>query len=121
MMQQYVNFRRRWRGKCRIHFIFFLNSLKLSVPIGLLLTIFVQIVFYGNFIQCLCCIIPTVGFGLGLFYKEMSSKNEYFFFYNLGIGKIELWVSAFLLTSIFCLLLNKMLQLCLHAWRLIVY
>lgn len=80
-----------------------------------------QLLVGGNFIPSLCRIIPTAGLGFSLFYKEISHRNEYFFFYNLGIGKIDLWLSSSLLTVLFCILLNKILQLCLHVWKLIVF
>jgi hypothetical protein len=36
----------------------------------------------------------TIGFAVSLLVKEVSSTNEYLFYYNNNISKIELWVYA---------------------------
>jgi hypothetical protein len=45
--------------------------------------------------------ILTGGFLLSGSYYEMRRKNEYYFYYNLGISKIKLILSAYLLNFIF--------------------
>lgn len=122
-MKQPPPFLRQWRKRIRFHLIFFFNTLRLSVPIGLLLAVLSQISQMSSFDslgESCCFTIPTAGLGIDLLYKEISRKNDYFFFYNLSIGKIDLWASSFLLTLFCCLSLNKIIQLCVHVWKLIV-
>lgn len=119
-MKQYLSFLLQWKRKLRFHLLFFFNTLWLSIPIGLAIAAISQIAKYGSFAESWYLAIPTGGLGIDLLYKEISRKNDYFFFYNLGIGKIDLWVSSFLLTLCSCLLLNKIIQLCVHVWKLIV-
>ena len=45
--------------------------------------------------------ILTGGFLLSASYFEMTRKNEYYFYYNLGISKIKLILTAYLLNFIF--------------------
>ncbi|SFJ29390.1 hypothetical protein SAMN04487893_10578 [Myroides guanonis] len=47
----------------------------------------------------------TAGFLMALFYIELVKKNEYFFYYNLGISKRGLIVSNFLFNLVFAVLL----------------
>ncbi len=42
-----------------------------------------------------------LGYFLGLLYKEMSLKGEYYFYYNRGIGRWELWIVSLLLSCSF--------------------
>jgi hypothetical protein len=44
--------------------------------------------------------IMTGGFLLSAFYFEISRRNEYYFYYNLGLSKIKLLISAYLLNLI---------------------
>jgi hypothetical protein len=45
--------------------------------------------------------IMTGGFFLSAFYFEISRKNEYYFYYNMGISKIRLLLNAYLLNFLF--------------------
>lgn len=47
--------------------------------------------------------IMTGGFILSAFYFELSRKNEYYFYYNLGISKIKLLLFAYTLHAVFVL------------------
>jgi hypothetical protein len=38
----------------------------------------------------------SVGFLLGIIFYEISRKNEYYFYYNLGISKLRLILTSFL-------------------------
>jgi len=54
--------------------------------------------------------IMTGGFILSAFYFEISRKNEYYFYYNLGLGKIKLLLITYALHMIFILPLIFILQ-----------
>jgi hypothetical protein len=45
--------------------------------------------------------IMTGGFLLSAFYFEISRKNEYYFYYNMGLSKIKLLLTAYLLNFLF--------------------
>jgi hypothetical protein len=45
--------------------------------------------------------LMTGGFLLSAFYFEISRKNEYYFYYNLGYSKIKLLLAAYLLNFLF--------------------
>jgi hypothetical protein len=47
--------------------------------------------------------IMTGGFFLSAYYFEITRKNEYYFYYNLGISKIKLLLLAFSLHILFIL------------------
>ena len=49
---------------------------------------------------------------LSLFYKELSRKNEYYFYYNRGITKLKLWSLTLLLNFFFGLTVYHILELC---------
>jgi hypothetical protein len=46
--------------------------------------------------------VLTFGFGLSLLFKEVNTKNEYVFYFNNKIPKIQLWVYSWCFT--FCFL-----------------
>ena len=54
--------------------------------------------------------LMTGGFFLSAFYFEISRKNEYYFYYNLGLGKVKLISLTYLLHLIFILPLLYLLQ-----------
>jgi hypothetical protein len=45
--------------------------------------------------------ILTGGFVFSISFYEMRRKNEYYFYYNLGISKLRLILGAYLLSFIF--------------------
>ena len=62
-------------------------------------------------------LIPTVGLGFDYIYKELTRKEEYFFYYNQGIGKYQLWIVTFIVMFICCNLLNQIIELCTQALK----
>jgi len=61
----------------------------------------------------ICCFIIwilTGGFLLSAGYFEISRKNEYYFYYNLGLSKIKLILLAYLLNLVTVLPLVYILQ-----------
>lgn len=54
--------------------------------------------------------IMTGGFLLSAYYFEVTRKNEYYFYYNLGLTKIKLILFAYILHIIFILPLLYILQ-----------
>jgi hypothetical protein len=54
--------------------------------------------------------IMTGGFFLSAYYFEITRKNEYYFYYNLGISKVKLLLFTYSLHVIFILPLLFILQ-----------
>jgi len=52
----------------------------------------------------------TGGFFLSAYYFEITRKNEYYFYYNLGISKVKLLLLTYSLHLIFILPLLFILQ-----------
>jgi hypothetical protein len=48
----------------------------------------------------------TVGYATSLAVKEFNSKNEYLFYYNNAISKMELWLYAWCCTFAFLVVLS---------------
>ena len=65
-----------------------------------------SVIFLELFLLVLPIAIMTAGTFLSLFYKELSKKNEYYFYYNRGISKINLYV--------FTIILNVFTGILLH-------
>ena len=110
----------RWKTQYRFYRTFFLSTLKFSVLIGFLFASFRALRFYVSMIDSIRLwlqLIPTVGLGFDYIYKELTRKEEYFFYYNQGIGKYQLWIVTFIVMFICCNLLNQIIELCTQALK----
>ena len=110
----------RWKTQYRVYRTFFLSTLKFSVLIGFLFASFSALRFYVSMIDSIRLwlqLIPTVGLGFDYIYKELTRKEEYFFYYNQGIGKYQLWIVTFIVMFICCNLLNQIIELCTQALK----
>jgi hypothetical protein len=54
--------------------------------------------------------IMTGGFLISAFYFDITRKNEYYFYYNLGLSKIKLLLNAYLLSFLFVIPIIFLLQ-----------
>lgn len=45
--------------------------------------------------------VLTFGFVLSLFFKEVNAKNEYVFYFNNQISKMQLWIYSWCFTFLF--------------------
>ena len=110
----------RWKTQYRFYRTFFLSTLKFSVLIGFLFASISALRFYVSIIDSIGLwlqLIPTVGLGFDYIYKELTRKEEYFFYYNQGIGKYQLWIVTFIVMFICCNLLNQIIELCTQALK----
>ena len=110
----------RLKTQYRFYRTFFLSTLKFSVLIGFLFASFSALRFYVSIIDSIGLwlqLIPTVGLGFDYIYKELTRKEEYFFYYNQGIGKYQLWIVTFIVMFICCNLLNQIIELCTQALK----
>ena len=60
-----------------------------------------------------------LGFILDLIYKGLTYKEIYYFYYNQGIRKIELWISSFCAWCGLLIIFYFIIWLCANAWKLI--
>lgn len=122
-----MNLPRKWTTQVRFYRIFFLSTLKLSVLISLfipglglaspdlgMIPLNERII---GFIHIWLRTIPFFGLAIDFIYKELTRKEEYFFYYNQGIDKYRLWAVTFLISLVSCTLLNKIVQLCADALK----
>ena len=110
----------RWKTQYRFYRTFFLSTLKFSVLIGFLFAFFSALRLFVSMIDSIRLwlqLIPTVGLGFDYIYKELTRKEEYFFYYNQGIGKYQLWIVTFIVMFICCNLLNQIIELCTQALK----
>ena len=94
--------------KLTLHWEFFKSTLVLNLSVSVILT-FIVFMALKNFydvppplhivyIRCFMIGGPL----LCLFYKEMTRKNEYYFYFNRGISKLSLYIvtlSTYILTG----------------------
>jgi hypothetical protein len=59
------------------------------------------------------CSVLTFGFALSLFFKEVNGKNEYVFYFNNQISKMQLWLHSWCFTFVF-------LAVCSFVFKLII-
>jgi hypothetical protein len=50
-------------------------------------------------------VLIIFGFFISLLIKEVNAKNEYLFYYNNGISKMQLFVYGFLMNFVFSIVL----------------
>ncbi len=46
------------------------------------------------------------------FTYEIKNRNEYYFYHNLGLDRISLWISTFIISLVIAILLTIILWLC---------
>ena len=110
----------RWKTQYRFYRTFFLSTLKFSVLMVFLFAFFRSLRLFFRIIDSIGLwlqLIPTVGLGFDYIYKELTRKEEYFFYYNQGIGKYQLWIVTFIVMFICCNLLNQIIELCTQALK----
>jgi hypothetical protein len=93
-----------WRKHIRLNRVFFRSTLLLSVSIGMLVGAYGLVMSEGHTMVSfigLCLLGIPFGWIFDLLYKELTGKEQYYFYYNQGISKIELWVVSFVLSCSF--------------------
>lgn len=106
--------------KLTLHWEYFKNTLVLNLSASVLLSFIVHMALQSfpdsppplHVVYIRCCMFG--GPLLCFLYKEMSRKNEYYFYYNRGISKLSLYISTL---SIY-FLAGYLLQIILHYAKL---
>lgn len=110
----------RWKSQYPIYRIFLFSTLKFSVLIGFLFTAMAGIQFYVSIPRSIgvwLYFTPTVGLGFEFIRKELTRKEEYYFYYNHGIDKVRLWAVTFIVMFAGCQIINQLIQLCVKVLK----
>lgn len=83
--------------KLKLFTVFYKSTLLLSIVFSLTVAGFGIAI---GFITAFGLAFMTVGWVLSLYYKEMTHKNEYVYYQNMGITKSTLIVSCILMNII---------------------
>lgn len=78
---------------------------KSTVILNLVFSVVLSLIVFPLFFTVLPISLMTGGPILSLFYKEISHKNEYYFYYNRGISKINLIITSMFLNVLTVLIL----------------
>src|SRR5690606_30037138 len=94
----------------RLYLLFNKGILKINIIFSFAFALFVSPMFIKEYttstmisgvIKSFLFSVMTGGFLLAWFFFEISRKNEYYFYYNLGISKLKLLLMSYLLHFIF--------------------
>lgn len=58
-------------------------------------------------------VLIIFGFCISILIKEVNAKNEYLFYYNNGVSKLQLFVYGFLMNCVFSMVLILFINLVL--------
>jgi hypothetical protein len=75
-------------------FQFFKSTLAVNFAVSFFLFLFGGLIAFNYSVL-------TFGFVLSLFFKEVYAKNEYVFYFNNQISKIQLWIYSWCFTFVF--------------------
>ncbi len=91
----------RMKTRIQMLLVFYKSTLTLSICFSLVFAVIGGPAPFRNFGIALM----TGGTVIGLLYKEISHKNEYYFYYNTGISKLALLFSCAAINTMFGLVL----------------
>jgi hypothetical protein len=83
---------------------------KSTLTLNLLFSFAISLILAELFFKVLPISIMTGGPLLSLFYKEISRKNEYYFYYNRGISKLNLIVVSMALNVLTGIVLKMIIS-----------
>jgi hypothetical protein len=106
--------------KLTLHWEYFKSTLVLNFSSSVLLSFIIYMALKNfpdpppplHIVYIRCCMFG--GPLLCLFYKEMSAKNEYYFYYNRGVSKLSLFIttlSAYVLAGYLLINILRYVQL----------
>jgi hypothetical protein len=111
---------KKWETRLRLHLYFFRSTLWVSIPTALILFLLLsyaegQITIAEGVAFGLLCI--PIGLFFDLLYRELARREEYYFYYNQGITRVELWVVSFFLSFSFYLAYKLLLEVWMFVWK----
>lgn len=90
-------------------FEFFKSTLTINLAVSIVSTILVGI---NSFLM----IFLSFGFLISLLIKEVNYKNDYLFYANNGISKIQLWIYCCCINMFFSIIAILIFQLITHLF-----
>jgi len=63
---------------------------KSTLTINIITSASFSLIYFQLFFRLFPTMMMTAGTMIGIFYKEITHQNEYYFYYNLGISKANL-------------------------------
>lgn len=107
--------------RTKLHLYFFKSTLEIALVCQLAGSLFLYLSaeLMNDMSTSTSPMLFFVPFGLflDLIYKELAYKESYYFYYNRGISKAELWVVAFCCWEILLIIINLIFKLCVTAWK----
>lgn len=114
------------KNRSKFHIVFFKSRIKSSSGIGILFGLIAQMAIDPEYqtpviqmINKLLLFIP-IGMLFKILIEEIDNKDRYYFYYNQGITKIELWITSFIFSFSYYFIFYLIFTICRHSLRLIV-
>ena len=108
-------------NKLKLLYAFYKSTLTINLSASFLLTILTLAVSISenwgtglggllvNFVQSFLLVFLTAGFLISIIYKELTYKEEYYFYYNRGVGRVKLFLFCVALNLLFYILARLIL------------
>jgi hypothetical protein len=99
-MLQFLLRRKYYKGmskKWRNLFEFFKSTIAINLSVSFVVLLFGGLIAFNYSVL-------SFGFVLSLFFKEVNAKNEYVFYFNNQISRIQLWVYSWCFTFAFLII-----------------
>lgn len=116
--------RKSYSTQVKLHLYFFKSTFEIALACQLAGSLFLfiseKLSSPTNTLTSPIIFFIPFGLFLDLVYKELTHKETYYFYYNQGIRKIELWVVSIVSWSVLLILFYLIFRLCVNAWKWIV-
>lgn len=80
-------------------FVFYKSTLAINLAISLVCFLF------GGFLEFILTFM-SFGFAVSIAMQEVRKKEEYWFYFNNGLSKVQLWIFSLFLNGLIVLLLS---------------
>ena len=112
-------------NRSKFHFVFFKSRILSASGIGILFGLIAQMSIDPEYqtpiiqmINKLLLFIP-IGMIFKILIEEIVNKDQYYFFYNQGITKVELWITSLILSFYIYIIFNLDFTIWTRSLRLI--
>ncbi|KKB57971.1 hypothetical protein DXB27_04525 [Parabacteroides gordonii] len=116
--------KKSYSTRAKLHLYFFKSTLEIALVCQLAGTLFLYLstllVDKTNTSTSPVLFFIPFGLFLDLIYKEIARKENYYFYYNQGISKVELWLVAICSWLTLLIIINLTIKLCVNVWKWIV-
>lgn len=94
---------------------YLLLFLRSTLKIGFFFVVFITLLVWpvsktlGHALKTSLQYYPFITTALCYFYKQAVVPDEYYFYYNARLGKIQLWVFVFVVSYVVCFFLQNLI------------